>query len=166
MIDTVKRNTLKRMGLSAAVVAATGWTGTAFATYTVNVEDAGDNALSLANIQVNTRVSALTNDIEVLITNTGDQTTRITQMTPSETSTGRGRFDFNALMANGDLTLAPGQSVTVPMSAHKVVVNGSLPAHPGQQAQSLHAALKRSFSVVTENDAFARVSIVEGIRYG
>ena len=166
MIDTVKRKTLKRIGLSAAATAAAGLTGHAVASSSAaGLERVEADVIlpELADIQVDTRVSSVTNDIEVVVTNRSAQATRITQITPSETSTKRGRFNFDALLAKGDLTLAPGESVTVPMTPHAVVLDASTSA--GERAHSLTSALKRSFSVITDNESFARVSIGDKVRY-
>jgi len=165
MIDKVKRNTLKRISMSAAAVAAAGVSGQSLASLNhLSGSPSPDvNALPLADIQIHTRVSAVTNDLEVLVTNTGSSSTTITQLTPSVTVTKRGKFNFSQLLKNGNLTLAPGQSMSVPMTPHAVSVS-SLETMNGQ-SQSLSEALRRSFSVVTENDAFAKVNVIEGMQF-
>lgn len=165
MIDKLKRRTLKRIGLTAVATTAAVASGSILATNSVSgvkegLQDAAD--LPLADIQVQTRVSAATNDIEVVIRNIGDHPTRISQLTPSQTMTKRGSFDFASLMADGDLHLAAGQSVSLPMTPHAVVIDASTTAT--ERAQSLSSALKSSFSAITEHDAFARVTVVNGVR--
>ena len=165
MIDKVKRNTLKRMGIGAATVASVSISAGALAN--LPLVDPGSSvlseSLSLADIQVQTRVSSLTNDIEVLISNVGATPTTITQMTPALTVTKRGQFDFAQLLTEGDITLAPGQYVTVPMTRHGSQISAADTSN--NQAGSLTGALRRSFSVITENDSFAKVSVVDGMRF-
>jgi hypothetical protein len=164
MIDTVKRQTLKRIGLSAVAVTVAGVAGRSIASVTPSsVSGSVAGSLPLSDIQVSTRVSAINNDLEVLITNTGNLPTRITQLTPSVTMTKRGQFDFGRLMKDGDIALASGQSLSVPMQPHTVQANASDTSN--QQAQSLSEALRRSFSVITENDSFAKVTVIDGIRF-
>ena len=166
MIDRLKRTTLKRLGL-AAVATGAGVSGSVMASADALSRDlasASDvDSLPLADIQVYTRVSAASNDIEVVIQNAGAHPARITQMTPTQTSTRRGVFDFSSLMREGELTLAAGEQVSVGMTPHPVVLDASTTSQ--QRAASLSAALRRSFSVVTENDAFARVTVADGPRF-
>ena len=165
MIDKVKRNTLKRIGLTTAAVAA-GTVGThTFATTSDNFASGStlNNVQPLADIHVSTRVSSITNDLEVLIKNIGPDSTTITQMTPSVTVTKRGQFDFGQLLQNGDIVLAPGQTLSVPMKPHAVAVNAS-DSSTGQ-ARTLSDALRRSFSVITDNDAFAKVEISDSVKF-
>lgn len=165
MIDKVKRTTLKRIGLTAATVAAGGIASHSMANPAngwAKSQTMGET-LPLADIHVSTRVSSITNDLEVLIKNVGDTNTTITQMTPSVTVTKRGQFDFGQLFNEGDVFLSPGQSVSVPMQRHAVSVNATDTATG--QARSLTDALRRSFSVVTDNDAFAKVEVSEGLQF-
>lgn len=165
MIDKVKRNTLKRIGLTTATVAAGAVGSHTFAnasSFFANESPLSD-AQSLADIHVSTRVSSLTNDLEVLIKNVGTESTTITQMTPSVTITKRGQFDFGQLLQDGDIVLSPGQSLSVPMKPHAVAVNATDTA--SGQARTLSDALRRSFSVITDNDAFAKVEISDGVKF-
>lgn len=165
MIDTVKRKTLKRIGLGAATAATAGLTSHAMAQSLAEssrrVASDAETDTTIAQFSISTRVSAESNDIEILITNTGENSARITQMTPSETVTERGRFNFQHLLADGDLTLASGQSVAVPMIPHAAKLDASSNA---TRASSLNQALKSSFSVITENESFAKVSVNDRIR--
>ena len=174
MIDRKKRKTLKRMGMIASTVTVAGVHGVALASEGAAVDsidlqadskspDFSSDELPLADIQVYTRVSSRTNDVEVVIQNAGDQVARITQITPSQTSTRRGHFDFYRLLDNGELHLAAGEQVSVPMTPHPVVLDSSTTAQ--QRAASLTQALRASFSVVTEGDAFAKITVAEGIRF-
>lgn len=164
MIDTVKRQTLKRIGMSAVAATVAGVAGHSLASVNPSsVPEAFTNLEALADIQVSTRVSAISNDLEVLITNTGNQSTTIKQLTPSVTMTKRGQFDFGRLMKDGDIALAPGQSISVPMQSYAAQINATDTSN--QQAQSLSEALRRSFSVFTENDSFAKVTVIDGVRF-
>ncbi len=165
MIDKVKRNTLKRIGLTTATVAAGAVGSHTFAnasSYFANDRVLND-AQALADIHVSTRVSSITNDLEVLIKNVGPDSTTITQMTPSVTLTKRGQFDFGQLLQDGDIVLSPGQSLSVPMKPHAVAVNAADSATG--QARTLSDALRRSFSVITDNDAFAKVEVSDSVQF-
>jgi len=140
MIDRTKRKTLKNIGtLAAGGVAASVSTG-AFAGALL---DTSESLSEDVQLRVHTRVSVLTNDIEVVIRNVGSDTANITELTPSETVTKRGRFNFNELMKHGDLTIQPGQSVSVQMTPHPVVIDASAVT---ARAESLTEALKRSMT--------------------
>ncbi len=166
MIDKVKRNTLRKLGAGAVAASTAGLAGSAVAKSgildTLN-PDANAGHAELADIEVSTRVSSITNDLEVLITNNGRSSTTISQMTPSVTSTKRGRFDFSALMKQGNIELAPGQSLSVPMRPHAHKVDATDTS--GLHAHNLTDALRRSFSVITDNDSFAKVHVRDGIRF-
>jgi len=166
MIDKVKRNTLRKLSAGAVAASTAGLAGSAVAKSGIlatldPIAQAGST--ELADIEVSTRVSSLTNDLEVLITNSGKSSTTISQMTPSVTSTKRGRFDFSELMKQGNIELAPGQSLSVPMRPHAQKVDATDTS--GLQSKSLTDALRRSFSVITENDSFAKVRVRDGIRF-
>lgn len=165
MLDKGKRTTLKSLSLAVF----TGLFGTSQAAVDSNgtisswkrrVSSTED---SLSYFKVFTQVSSVNNDIEVVIMNVGNKAATITQLTPSETVTKRGRFDFSALMSKGALTLAAGESVTVSMTPHPVVLDASSSA--GQRAQSLGQALRSSLSIVTDNDSFAVVDVEAAVRF-
>jgi len=59
-------------------------------------------------------------------------------------------------MKQGNIELAPGQSLSVPMRPHAQKVN--VTDSTGQHSHSLTDALRRSFSVITDNDSFAVVT--------
>ncbi len=140
MIDQKKRRTLKSIGAitagSAAAVVSTG----AFADALGNMASSGEGSVQL---RVHSRVSVKTNDIEVVLTNVGKDTALITELTPSETITKRGRFNFAELTKYGDLRIEAGQSVSVPMTPHPVVIDASDVA---TRSGSLIDALKKSMT--------------------
>lgn len=155
MIDRARRKTLKALTLTAGAGAAlaTGTAGLASAAG-VSVNSAASQWPELASIDVVSRVSVLNNDLEIALTNTGSQTVRISQMTPSVTVVPRGEFDFARLLKKGPLTLQPGESVVVPLQHRR-------PATPAAayRGESLAAALRKSVSIVTDDDAFASVTV-------
>lgn len=167
MIDYAKRVTLKRIGTAGLVATAAGSSLPTFAVPN-NFQDPVAESFNaeIADLELQTRVSSLTNDLEVVITNKSEQATRITQLTPSLTSTERGYFDFSNLLKDGDLELGAGKSVSVPMRPYpNKLAAGTDVARRSRQAEgSISAALKKSFSVITDNESFARVSIVDSIR--
>lgn len=165
-MDKQKRKTLKRVTAMAAVtVAGTTLAGVAhsgLAKQTLDIRFDSEGA-SLAELQVYTRISADNNDIEVVIRNTGDSTANITAMTPSQTATARGVFDFARLFDDGPVTLSSGKSVVVPMIPHTACVS----TNPScvMNARSLTQALRVSLSVITDYNSFAKVDVQNGLRY-
>lgn len=166
-MDIAKRKTLKRIA-SVAAASSTGalLSSESLADNTSNgltQVDLAENLSGLANFQVHTRISSISNDIEVVISNKGTQRTLITQMTPSQTSTSRGVFDFSKLLGDGPLELEAGKSVSVAITPHKSTASMIQPTTA--QAQSLTRSLRSSFSIVTENEAYAMVDVLDGIRF-
>ena len=162
-MNHLKRRTIKQMaGLALTIGVSSAKEVLAFDT--MAEQDSHDSA-ELSTIDVFTRVSSRNNDIEVVIANSGVHPTRITQLTPSHTVTNRGTFDFSRLMRNGDLILAPGQSAAVPITPHPVAVT-DVSSYTQRRAESLSTALRSSFSVVVDNNAFAKVHIKDNLRWG
>jgi len=157
MIDKSKRTTLKAIAATTASVATGGVVfSSGFGQHGARSSDnrpAHDNP-ELGNIEVSTRISATHNDLEVVLTNAGNEATTITQMTPSVARVARGELDFAALLKDGPLRLNAGQSVTVPLQ-RKPVQMGSV------MAPALSDSLKNSMSIVTDNNAFASVSVMQ-----
>lgn len=146
--DPSRRTTLKLIGAVAASAATVGTT-------VVNAGTRTGNELPVIN--VHTRVSATTNDLEVVIANVGETDADILQLTPGETTTRRGRFDFTSVTDdNGALYLAAGDSVTVPMRRRTVVLDGS---DMTTRAQSLTDTLKRGLSAQLADGQFATLSV-------
>ncbi len=146
--DKAKRRTLKRIGALAATAGLANLASPAMA----GMAGHGTPAL-----EVHTRVSAASNELEVVITNVGDADADIRQLTPSETTTRRGRFDFTAAThADGHLYLAAGESVTVPMQRRRVVLDGS---ELTGRAHSLADTLKRSMSAELRNGQLAPLTV-------
>jgi len=166
-VDKAKRKSLKRIA-SVAAVSSTGalFSSESFADTVLNGSKHGGvpaDLSDLGHLQVHTRISSISNDIEVVINNKGTRSTRITQMTPSHTSTARGVFDFSELLADGPLELGAGKSVYVAIAPHKTAT--SLMQPTTAQAQSLTKSLRSSLSIITENKAYAMVDVMDGIRF-
>ena len=154
MVDQSKRTMLKGVaGLGVGTVAM-ATSASALAEFAQEASGAAPHGVSLdlAQIQVATRVSSKHNDIEVVLTNTGSSVTNITDMTPAEINTVRGRFDFNALLANGSIKLEAGESVSVPMQRHAVILEAGALAN---RTSDLQAAIKQRLSITTDDDSLA-----------
>ena len=83
MIDRNKRNTLKKMALGTTALGAGMVTGgAAFAGLPGLRESLSVDEPELGSIEVTTRVSATKNDLEIVVSNAGQQPVNITQMTP------------------------------------------------------------------------------------
>lgn len=163
MIDQAKRNTLKKVaGIGAgtmAMVATPAIVGVAQAIADTSAATSRINDGDLADIEVRTTVSSVSNDIEIVLTNTGSAPVCITDMTPAEIHTARGKFDFNALLENGSLELASGENITVPLLHHAVDVSNSSQMSPAM-AGNLKQKLMNTVSIVTDGDSLAAVTIV------
>lgn len=168
-MDHLKRRTIKQIaGLAVSTTcAATAGVSSAneVAAFGTIAEQISHEGAELSTIDVYTRVSSTSNDIEVVIANSGIHPARITQLTPSHTVTNRGTFDFTRLMRNGDLTLAPGESAAVPITPHPFDVT-NVSTNTQQRSETLSRTLRSSFSVVVDNDAFAKVRIADNLRWG
>jgi len=164
MVDQAKRNTLKNVaGIGVGAVALATSTNALSKVNNIQANALASSsagaAVDLADIQLTTRLSAQTNELEVVLTNVGSVPANITDMTPAEINTARGRFDFDAMFTNGNVKLAMGESVSVPMQHHTVVLDGS---SVGNRSASLTKALQQNVSIVTDGDALAAVSFVNG----
>ena len=158
MIDKAKRKTLKVLSVAAGSAATAGSAVAAgFTSASGEVEKVTDDPL-LAEIGVSTRVSALHNDIEIVLTNRGSDRTTITQMTPSMTRVARGEFNFQSLLKDGPLTLEAGESVSVPLTRKAVKLWS---AASNGTTTPLSANLKKTMSIVTDGSAYARVDIAD-----
>lgn len=161
MIDHAKRKTLKRVGAMSVATAATvsGAVHAIAPMSHMGSPDApvGDDA-ELASFRLHTRLSARTNDIEVVLTNTGEHAANITHMTPQEILTPRGRFVFTEIFDDdGQLAIDAGQSVSVAMKRHPVVLDASDMSY---RVASLSAQLCRSASIVVDGESFAPLTVV------
>lgn len=158
MIDKAKRNTLKT--LTAAVAGAVP--ASQLIAHGVNQSDSAqlhsNGGRALAQISVTTRVSAIHNDVELVLTNTGPEVTTITHMTPSVARVARGEFNFGELMKKGPVVLDVNRSVSVPITRKTVKLWS---AASNGTATPLAANLRRTMSVVTDNSAFAEVNIAD-----
>jgi len=165
MINFAKRRTLKLLSVAGLGSATLGSSAVAsvlnpVAISTHDASGADVDVPPLATITVDTRVSSTTNDIEVVLTNTGSESTTITHLTPSRVQVGRGDFDFAKLLSDGDLRLAAGQSVTVPLQSRTTNVSAD---HARKVTGSLVDYLRRTMSVITDGNAYASVTLAPKI---
>ena len=161
MIDRNKRSTLKKMAVGTGVLG----TGALSAVVTGSVAIAGqsDGHSNLqadeaepGNIEVTTRVSAIHNDLEIVLTNTGRKRVNITRMTPHSVRVARGEFELSALLENGPLTLESGQSASVPL---KRMPLERTQLHSLISTPTVTDKLKQSMSVIVDDNAFASVTL-------
>jgi len=146
MIDQKKRQVLK--GIAAASVASAAPSlATAVALNTSSDTNVSHNANAL--IEVTSRISAVHNDLEVVLTNRSAQPVTISQMTPGIIDTPRGRFNFATALNNGSVRLEAGKNITVPIQHHKVVLDSSTAT---QRHDSLQNMLQ-GFNVVSDVNA-------------
>ncbi|MBX2824508.1 MAG: hypothetical protein KTR33_07245 [Gammaproteobacteria bacterium] len=160
MLDSAKRRTLKILTATGLGGVAAGLAGKVSALVPGSEIAASVGDKPLAMVTVGTRVSAMTNDIEVVLRNVGVEDTLITQLTPNRVTVGRGVFDFSGLLAAGPLPLKAGEAVVVPLQTHAPAQNSSV---AGYTSGSLLETLRQSVSVVTDGNAFASVSIAPAI---
>lgn len=167
MIDHSKRQTLKKVaGIgagTAALAASAGVMGGLVSGNPVfeNCTTANEGTIvDLADIEIRTRVSAVTNDIEVVLKNTGSGKATITDMTPAEIHTARGKFDFNALFEKGALNIETGESISVPLQ-HIAPQNSTLQSKIKSSVNSsLKQKLASTVSIITDGDSLAAVTII------
>jgi len=169
MIDKAKRSTLKnavRVGVGVTALSTSAGTfaklGSTSKSIDSNHQGLSNDLIDLADIEVMTNVSPVTNDLEVVFTNTGNVDARITDMTPSAIYTPRGQFDFDAVLAKGDVHLKVGESIRVPMKRRKVVLDGS---SLSQRTYKLAELLKNTISITTDGDSLAAINVVKGPVY-
>lgn len=155
MIDKKKRDTLKIISTATAVAAAPSLLNAkTFVSDVIGDVDATAAGIAndLATIDIKVRVSVTSNDLELLVSNTGTDATKITQLTPSRLQTARGYFDMQGLMADGPLSLKSGEGVTVPLTRQ---ADNNL----SSVSNSLIKDLQERVSIITDNDAFAVVNV-------
>ena len=154
MIDKKKRDTLKIISTATAVAAVPSLLNAK--TFVSDMSNVDANSVGvvndLATIDIKVRVSVTSNDLELLVSNAGAEATNITQLTPSQLQTARGYFDMQGLLADGPLSLKPGEGVTVPLTRQ---ADNNL----SSVSNSLIKDLQERVSVITDNDAFAAVSV-------
>lgn len=164
MIDKSKRKTLKTIAIASGTIATGGVSGAVLAgspdpLSTGNIpSDFQHPYRELGQLDITARLSALNNDLEVVVTNVGRDAVTITQITPNVARVARGEFDFSAVLEDGPLHLQSGASVTVPMQHKPVSVAASFPP--------LTETLKNTVSVITDTDSFASVTIGTSVTTG
>ncbi|MEE9334579.1 MAG: hypothetical protein V3U65_10860 [Granulosicoccaceae bacterium] len=151
MIDKKKRDTLKIISTATVVAAVPSLLNAK--SFASDVKPASTGLPNeLANIDIKVRVSATSNDLELLVSNTGTEASNITRLTPSHLQTARGYFDMQGLMADGPLSLKPGEGVTVPLTRQA-------DNHLSSVSNSLIEDLQERVSIITDNEAYAAVNV-------
>jgi len=165
-IDERRRQALKVAAASAA--SATVLASTAASALQIQpgasaaIEGVSTEPLSaLGEFSLQVHHSWASNDLAVVITNRGTETRSITAITPQRLELPRGVIDFASLLESGDLSLAPGESVEVPLTPvlHKSILSGNGYGHFDRSIQNM---LKERVSITTESEAFAAVTVVPG----
>jgi len=165
-IDQRRRQALKVAAASAA--SATVLASTAASALQIQpgasaaIEGVSTEPLSaLGEFSLQVHHSWASNDLAVVITNRGTETRSITAITPQRLELPRGVIDFASLLESGDLSLAPGESVEVPLTPvlHKSILSGNGYGHFDRSIQNM---LKERVSITTESEAFAAVTVVPG----
>lgn len=161
-MDKNRRLTLK-LGAGAGVLATSaGLGGLALTT--------SDDALACAVIPEQAKVAGqfslqvkhswAQNDIAVVLTNNGSEASTITAITPLQVSLARGSLDFDKLLNGCPLSMAPGESVEIPLEHHPVTADDIAVTSYGHFDRSLQAQLKEQVSIETEGQLVAKVSVV------
>ena len=143
MTDFSKRNTLKTIAGSAAAVAVAPM---ASASSLLNsTSDPAHQALnnSRANVQISSRISAESHELELLISNPGDSAATITEIYPSRVFDAKGTFELEAIAGNGKTKLEAGESITVPMT-HSTAYRHTALAH---SAASMNDVIRNNVSI-------------------
>lgn len=155
MFDRKKRKTLKIIAGTSAVVAAGSVSAAVSSSAQISdneIKELAAVSAELGQIEVSTRISAETNELEVVLKNTTSEPVTITHITPRVARVARGEFNFSSLLKDGSLTLETDESVTVALQ-HKSVSTVAA-------TSPLHDVLKSTMSVITDSDSFASVLIV------
>jgi len=153
MIDRAKRQTFKIIAVSTGTLLTTP------AVLASNLFGANTNRTNtnragyvkpVGQIEVESRLSAQTGELEIVLTNIGDNNAVITQITPASIQHAQGDFNLQSVIANGPLQLKAGESVPVVLAHNSDNKNKAL----HHSAASLSHVLTNNVSVVTENQAF------------
>ena len=98
MIDRLKRKTLKLTVAGAAVIhTPLLWARTNSWTQQITADDSSVSDRPLDVFDVSIRHNPVDNDIEIAITNVGNESATITTLTPAQLNTARGHFSVDQL---------------------------------------------------------------------
>lgn len=149
MIDQFKRKTLKVVAAAGAVTASSGLLSPLIAG---NLKGSSDPDM----FSLESRHNAISNDLEIVVTNTGVQPVTITGISPGIIETARGEFDLAGLLVDGPLTIAPGASVSALLKKGVTDIfndNRRLPL------VSIRQALKERVRITTLDFASATIEV-------
>jgi len=151
MIDSTKRTTLKILAVTTGTVATTSAVhASAMLTIpakNINSKSAGQIA---GEIEISTRLSAQTEELEIVLTNSGHNSATIKQITPAKIHHEQGDFNLQSLLANGPITLEAGESAAIGLGHHSLNRNTAL----HHSAESLSYVIRNNVSVVADSNAF------------
>lgn len=177
--DLQKRKTLKIAATSVAGAAGFASAGAAMAACNHAYKNTAPESVaaqvtdySLGEISAQVKHNWASNDISVVLTNKGSETSVITAITPMQINLARGSIDFSELLAEGSVVLQPGESVVAPFkpatsATPMLALENFGQSSRGRKAngyghfdRSLQGMLRSQLSIVTEGDSFAAVTVV------
>jgi len=141
MIDNAKRNTVKKIGVviggAATAVLSSGASNAAVA-----IGGSGTaQAVPMIFASVRAASDGAHGHVEVELFNNGIEALAIDHITPAESWSDAGRFDFGYLTRGASLTLQPGSSITVPVVDRQELHRTTMKAAVESVAQALRSAL-------------------------
>ncbi len=167
-VDVSKRSSLKIVAASVAgVMAASSSLVNAMPSLIAAPASEGTTVTGhlpsseLGSFSLQVQHSWAANDLEVVITNTGEEAHEITMMTPAVLKTARGQFNFAALFEDGPLIIKAGEQVRVPMQHIKVDLSAPMLGHFDT---SLQKRLRSTVTMVTGGDSLASITVPNGPR--
>jgi len=157
-IDSKKRQTLKGMaavaGAAAIGIAPSLSAGDQVTTTAAkSVRQVWPPIATQSPLAVTTRISAANNDVELVLTNTGDTPVTLTQLNPAKVTTHRGSFELADVLADGPRQLTAGETLAVPLQQHAVAINNA-----PDNARSVDTIMRTGLTVTTDANEFAAVS--------
>lgn len=138
MTDSAKRNTLKTLATTGIALAIPGLNAKSL------TDDTNNRAQSIGKSTLSVESQRPINELEVLITNHGKNRATITDITPPRIFLQNGDFCLEELVKDGELTLEPGQYITVQLTKHKKC-NTAL----DHSVASLNDVLRNNVSIMT-----------------
>jgi len=152
MIDNTKRTTLKILAVTTGTVVTTSAVQASgilgITAEDTRVESAGQIA---RQVEISSRLSAQTEELEIVFTNSGHNSATIKQITPAKIHHAQGDFNLQSLLANGPIKLEAGESATIGLGHNSLNRNTAL----HHSAESLSYVIRNNVSVVAESNVFA-----------
>lgn len=155
MTDQTKRKTLKTLAIGGAAVTAGTFGSLSMAAQALAPKY--DMTTELAELSVNITHSWAMNDLKIEIKNETNKPITITNITPGRIETHMGELDFDQFMEEGAITLAPHGQASIGMDTRGAKKGVGLES--GQFAKALQRTIRDNLSIVTDNEAFAAVTM-------